>query len=201
MLMAREPVFFFFPVKIFLPRKTFFFWNLHGHFSPLRALFWQNRYGQLQNCYGQFFKNCYGQIWSFTVSITSPSFTCTFQVYGHFSFLANLYFLWKFRSKHIEGKPQTHLATGHAKVPVILVIDKKRQITCPALYPRDQIVCGAFRFLLPHDYTSAEVGIFFWPTFLPIFFYFGLIFWSADKCRLFFSNFLKCRQMPTFFSP
>ena len=75
-------------------------------------------------------------------------------------------------------------------MPVILVIDKKRQITCPALYPRDQIVCGAFRFLLPHDHTSAEVGIFFWPTFLP--FFFVLIFEVPTNADFFFANFLKC---------
>ena len=80
------PQCFFFPVKLFLPRQTFFFWNLYGHFSPLRALFRQNRYGQLQNFYGHFFKNCYGQIWSFTASITSRVLRALFSFTGTFRF-------------------------------------------------------------------------------------------------------------------
>ena len=71
---------FFFPVKLFRTRKTFFFQNLHGHFSRLRPFFGQYWHGQLHICHGYFYQHCHGQIMSFTVSIK-------FQFYGHFSCL------------------------------------------------------------------------------------------------------------------
>ena len=61
---------YFFPVKLFASRKTFF-WNWHGHFSRLRTLFWCL-------CHGHFFRFS----GTFLVEIIVLR---VLSIYGHFS--------------------------------------------------------------------------------------------------------------------